>query len=158
MKYHWMTKVFGINTPTFGTVGHETHRNRRNSVAPFFSKAAVYQLEPMVQAVIDKLVIRLEGLRDSGNVINLVDVFAALTMDIIVQYTFAKPYGFVDSPDFAHQWHQGMMDICEAFHLFKQFAWLEPTVQMILPKIVQRMSPQMGAIGSIETVSQNIGR
>jgi len=152
MKYHWAVKGFGITTSTFGTPSHEIHRNRRNAVAPFFSKQSVYQLEPLVQGIIDKLTSRLESLRGSGSVINLVHVFAALTSDIIVQYTFAKPYGFIDSPDFALQWHKGMMDVCEIFHTFKQFGWMEPTVRMIPPWIVEKRSPQMGALSSLEAV------
>lgn len=145
---------FGVPQSTFGTEGHERHRIRRNSLAPYFSKASVYRLEPTVQSVIDKLVSRLEGECGTGNVLNLIDAFTALTADIIVQYTFAKPYGFIDNPDFAHMWHKGMMDASETSHLFKQFGWMEPMMRKIPQNFVAMMSPQLGALMMLGNVSR----
>ena len=145
-------KGFGPTWSTFATESHELHRTRRGALAPFFSKASVYQLEPTVQTVVDKLVSRLDGIRGSGTVINLVDVFVSLTADIIVQYAFAKPYNLIDSPDFAPFWHKGMMDLSETSHLFKQFGWLEPMMRRIPQGFVARMSPQLGALFSVGEV------
>lgn len=156
MKYEWSVKRFGIPWSTFATESHERHRIRRNAVAPYFSKASVYRLESAVQSVIDKLVSRIEGERGTGSFINLVDAFTAMTSDIIVQYTFAKPYGFIDNPDFAHVWHKGMMDASEVAHLFKQFGWLELIVRRIPQKVLARMSPQLGSLFVLGNVSRLI--
>ncbi|KAL6718626.1 hypothetical protein ACLMJK_002860 [Lecanora helva] len=154
MKYEWATRGFGIPAAAFGTESHDLHRNRRAAVAPYFSKASVYQLEPVVQSVVDKLVLRLNSLQGTDNVINIVHVFAALTADIIVQYAFAKPYGFIDSPDFASSWHRAIMDVSEIFHTFKQFGWMEPTMRKIPPWIAEKMNPQMSSLSRIQAVSQ----
>jgi len=154
MKYQWAMKGFGDSMSTFATEGHERHRIRRNAVAPYFSKASVYRLEPAVQTVIDRLVSRLERDRGTRNVINLIDAFTALTADIIVQYTFAKPYGFMDNPDFARVWHKGMMDASEVTHLFKQFGWMEPMVRRIPQKFVAMISPQLSALLMLGNVSR----
>ena len=145
-------KGFGATWSAFATESHELHRTRRGALAPFFSKASVYQLEPTVQTIVDKLVSRLDAIRGSGTVINLVDVFVSLTADIIVQYAFAKPYNLIDSPDFAPYWHKGMMDASETSHIFKQFGWLEPMVRRIPQSFVTMMSPQLGALFSIGKV------
>lgn len=150
-KYEWAMKGFGATWSAFATESHELHRTRRGALAPFFSKASVYQLEPTVQTIVDKLVSRLDAIR-SGTVINLVDVFVSLTADIIVQYAFAKPYNLIDSPDFAPYWHKGMMDASETSHTFKQFGWLEPMVRRIPQSFVTMMSPQLGALFSIGKV------
>ncbi|KAM0805978.1 cytochrome P450 [Usnea florida] len=148
-KYEWAMKGFGPTWSTFATESHELHRTRRGALAPFFSKASVYQLEPTVQTIVEKLESRLNAIRGSGTVINLVDVFVSLTADIIVQYAFAKPYNLIDSPDFAPFWHKGMMDGSEASHTFKQFGWLEPMVRRIPQGFVTMMSPQLGALLSV---------
>ena len=113
-KYAWATKGFGPTISTFATEGHELHRTRRGALAPFFSKASVHQLEPSVQSVVSQLILRLEAVKGSRIVIGLIDVFAALTSDIIGQYAFAFPYGFIESPEFAPQWHKAMMDLSES--------------------------------------------
>lgn len=107
-----------------------------------------------MQTVIDKLLARLAIEREAGNVVNLIYVFAALTADIIVQYTFAKPYGFIDDPQFARVWHKGMMDVSEGSHMFKQFSLIEPTMRRIPQSIASVMSPQLGALFMLGKVWQ----
>lgn len=51
-------------------------------MAPFFSKALVQQLEPSVDIMIQKLVDRLEKLKGTGTVINMIDMYPCLTSDI----------------------------------------------------------------------------
>ena len=139
-------RSFGIPTATFGTKSRELHRTRRAAVSPFFSKASMYQVEPVVQSVVDKLTSRLRSLQGTGNVINLVYVFSALTADVTVQYAFAKPYGFVESKDWAKGWHRAVMDASETFHVFKQFGWMEPMMRRVPPRWVERAMPQMGSL------------
>ena len=142
-------KGFGPTISSFATEGHELHRTRRGALAPYFSKVSVYQLEPTVQSVVNKLVSRLEAIQGSGTVINVIDVFTALTADIIGDYAFALPYDFIDNPDFARHWHRAIMDLSETFHMFKQFGWIEPFVRKIPHRIVKIMSPQLGALFTV---------
>ena len=102
-------KSFGIRYGFFATCSHELHRIRRNALAHFFSKASLLRLEPGIQSVVDRLVQRLHGIKGSGKVLNLYNVYASLTGDIIGQYAFAKPYGFLDDEDFSPYWHEIMM-------------------------------------------------
>ncbi len=81
-KYEWSMRGFGPTVASVSTVSHDLHRIRRGTLAPFFSKASVEQLEPTVQAAIAKLVTRLKGLQGSGTPINLIDAYSALTNDV----------------------------------------------------------------------------
>lgn len=152
MKYHWAMKAFGATTSTFATESHELHRVRRGALAPFFSKASVYQLEPTVQSVVNKLVSRLEAIRGSGAVVNLIDAFAALTADVILHYAFASPYCFMDNADFASDWRNAMMDASEISHLFKQLGWLEATMRSLPSPVVKIMNPRLGALFNLGDV------
>ncbi len=98
MKYGWAMKMFGLRTAALATESHELHRIRRSALAHYFSKASLVKLEPGVQAQIDKLVVRLQDLRGSGRNVNLLDVYACLTGDIIGQVSTAQHHSFYSYP------------------------------------------------------------
>ncbi|KAI4101078.1 MAG: hypothetical protein LQ339_005201 [Xanthoria mediterranea] len=146
LKYEWAVRGFGPTNYTFSTISHELHRTRRGAVAPFFSKALVQQLQPSVDIMIQKLVDRLEKLKGTGTVINMIDMYPCLTSDIICQYAFASPYGYLDMPEFAPLWHKAVMDASEAFHFFKQFPWLETFMRQIPQPLVRKMVPNLASL------------
>lgn len=156
MKYEWSVRGFGPTLYIFATIGHELHRIRRGAVAPFFSKALVQQFEPSVQMMVDKLISRLESLKSSGNIINLINVYPCLTSDIICQYAFASPYGYLDMPEFAPLWHKAVMDASEGSHFFKQFPWLESMMRRLPPSIILKMIPNLGAMFLLTEVSGSV--
>ena len=135
--------MFGKSNSGLATEGHELHRTRRGALAHFFSKASVQRLEPVVQSVVDKLVGRLHQIKTSAAPVNLIDVFSSFTADVISEYSFAKPYGYLDHLDFAPHWHQTMMDISQNSHLLKQFGWLEPLMRRLPIWLVKIVTPQM---------------
>lgn len=145
-------KGFGPTTATFSTESHELHRTRAAALAPFFSKASVYLLEPAVQSVVDHLVARLRNVQATGCNVNMIDVFTSMTGDVISQYAFARPFGFMQSPDFAPHWHQSMMMLSEASHVFKQFEWLEPMVRRIPLSLVKKASPKLSSTLGVQAV------
>lgn len=156
-KYEWAVRGFGPTSYTFSTIPHELHRKRRNSVAPHFSKFNVQKLEPSVQAMVDKLVTRLEKLKGNGSVVNLIPAFASLTSDVICQYSFAAPYGYLDSAEFAPYWHTAVMQASEGFHFFKQFAWLETLLRSLPGSVSKAMAPQLTSLFlMIEMVREKI--
>ena len=156
MKYEWSTKGFGPTVSAFSSESHELHRARAATLAPFFSKAAVYQLEPLVQSVVDQLMARLRALRGTGSNVNMIDAFSCLTTDVISQYAFARPFGFMNDPDFSPQWHRVMMDLSENFHLFKQFGWLEPTMRSLPASFAKKASPKLVALFDMQDVCLNL--
>ncbi|TVY83002.1 Cyrochrome P450 monooxygenase, partial [Lachnellula suecica] len=54
-----------------GTKDHDVHRMRRGALNPFFSKRFVSELEPFVQAIIDKMCNRLDDACETGEPIDL---------------------------------------------------------------------------------------
>ncbi|CAD6576468.1 MAG: hypothetical protein ASARMPREDX12_007896 [Alectoria sarmentosa] len=143
MKYGWAMKMLGLKTGALATESHELHRIRRGIFAHYLSKATLLRLEPGIQSVIDKLVSRLEGLKGSGRNVNLLDVYASLTGDIIGQYAFAQPYGFLDDPDFSPYWHKLIMGVSQNGHILKQFGWMMPLMKAMPTWLVKIIQPQM---------------
>ena len=156
MKYEWSMKGFGPTVSAFSSESHELHRARAATLAPFFSKASVYQLEPIVQTVVDQLMARLRALRGTGSNVNMIDAFSCLTADVISQYAFARPFGFMNDLDFSPHWHQVMMDLSENFHLFKQFGWLEPTMRSLPTSFAKKASPKLVALFDMQDVCLNL--
>ena len=152
MKHGWAVNLFGRSTTTFATESHELHRIRRAALAPFFSKASVQRLEPVVQSIVDKLASRLRSLQGSGTTVNIIHAFSSLTGDIIGQYAFARPYGLVDSPDFAPQWHKTWAQMTESAHAFKHFAWLEPLIRTMPHWLVNIVDPNIMSLITMQDV------
>jgi cytochrome P450 len=91
-----------IAVGSFSTALHESHRVRKGAMARFFSRGQMLKLESEVhtftQRVCDKM-LRTKGPFD------LKEAFNCYTADIISQYSFGEPMGFVDQegwePNFA---------------------------------------------------------
>ena len=139
-------KGFGPTVSTFQTESHELHRTRAAALLPFFSKASVYQLEPSVQSVVNQLVARLRTIQGAGCNVNMLNIFTSLTADVISGYAFARPFGFMQSPDFAPHWHQLLIESSETFHLFKQFGWLEKMMRSVPPSLIKVASPKLSSL------------
>ena len=144
--------MFGLRSSLLVTESHELHRIRRGALAHYFSVQSLRKLEPGVQSQIDKMVSRLHGLKGSGTAINLLDLFASLTGDIIGQYAFAQPYGFLDDPDFSPYWHKIMMEVSINGHMLKQFGWMLPLMQSMPEWMVKIMNPLMLTLISFQAV------
>ncbi|KAL9594139.1 MAG: hypothetical protein Q9219_007202 [cf. Caloplaca sp. 3 TL-2023] len=145
-KHEWSVRGFGPTTYTFATIPHEHHRLRRAAVAPHFSKQSVQHLEPSVQSMVDKLMSRLESFKGTGSVVNLIHAFACMTSDIICQYSFAAPYGYLEQPEFAPYWHRAVMEASEGSHFFKQFPWIETGMRALPGAVATRMAPQLASL------------
>jgi cytochrome P450 len=95
----------------FSTAPHELHRTRRLPMNRFFSRGQMLKLESEVhwfaQRTCDKL------LRTSGVVFDIKEAFNCFTADIISQYSFGEPMGFIDQegwlPNFS-SWGKGFFN------------------------------------------------
>lgn len=76
-KWYWATKAFGADESTFATTGHDVHRVRRAALNPFFSKAQVRKLQPVIRERVGAMLERFEGARERGEVLRLDVAFAA---------------------------------------------------------------------------------
>lgn len=88
----------------FSTVSHELHRVRRGAMNKYFSRQQMLKLEGEVlefsHRVADKM-LKMSG----GQPFNIKEAFNCFTADVVSQYAFGEPMGFVDQkgwePNFA---------------------------------------------------------
>ncbi len=153
-KYAWAMNVAGKGDSSFETIDHDLHRVRRAVVAPFFSRASVQEIEPLVQSNVAKLVERLERRRGSGTIIKTQKMYGSLTGDIINQYALGSPYNLLGDPDFSPQWYQTWQTVSENCHLLNHFPWMIPLMRAMPVWSVTMFNPPAGALlGLFEVAS-----
>jgi hypothetical protein len=81
--------------------------------------------------------------RDSKEPLNIGNAFAALTMDIITEYCFAKSYACLDRPDFAAEWPKVVDAVSAQSALNKQFPSVLKTFKMMPEGLVEKLNPEM---------------
>lgn len=144
--------MFTTGDAALSTLSHDLHRQRRSAIAPFFSKAAVQRLEPTVQSVVDKLVLRLKGLQGSGTFIDLVNFFTALTADVIFQYSFARSANLMEKPEFASDWHKVIKQTSINYFTMKHFPWVEYLMRVAPVWLINIINPRAIFFLEIEKV------
>jgi hypothetical protein len=122
---------------------HDHHRIRRQALNPYFSKQSVTKLEPSIRGVVENLCRRLREFKGSKEPVNTGDAYAALTMDIISEYSFAKSYGCVDRSDFAPEWPKVIQAVSAQSALNKQFPSILKTFKMMPESLVEKLNPEM---------------
>ncbi|KAF2836666.1 cytochrome P450 [Patellaria atrata CBS 101060] len=131
--------MFGTSTATVSTVSHDLHRLRRAPLNTFFSKRNVVKMEQSVGKQVKKVVQRLERMR--GKIVNLRDLYACFSADVIGDVAFGAGYGLLDKEDFAPGWWRLMMDLSRATHLMKQFPWLYTLFTTLPERLVALVHP-----------------
>ncbi|KAG6358760.1 hypothetical protein INS49_012279 [Diaporthe citri] len=72
------TRSLGTTNSMFAAVDHDLHQARRNSLANFFSKRSISDLQPIIQDKAERFIMRLEEASQSGSLANLSTLFIPL--------------------------------------------------------------------------------
>ncbi len=83
-----------------GTIPHELHRKRRAALNPYFSKASIRRLEPVVQETIEKLLKRFNMYTKTGDIMPLNLAYKATTNDIIAAYCFGVNVDYLNMDNY----------------------------------------------------------
>jgi cytochrome P450 len=142
-KWEWSAKMFGNYLSMLSTAPHDLHRMRRAALNPYFSKKSVMRLERVIQSHVRALCERLGETQKSEEPVNLSVACFALTTDIITEYSFGKPSGYLTKPDFGAEWPALLRSIAELGHLLKQFGWLYPIMNAMPAWLVSLIKPEM---------------
>ncbi|KAL2863960.1 cytochrome P450 [Aspergillus lucknowensis] len=111
-----------------GTVDHDLHRKRRNTINGFFSSASIRRLEPIMRQEMGRLLQRMEDAGKEEKVLRFHFVLKAAACDIITQYAFGQSFHFLDEEDFASPY----IEATDAFHFFNHAMCHFPIVGTLL--------------------------
>ncbi|KAJ9195905.1 hypothetical protein DTO021D3_3521 [Paecilomyces variotii] len=141
-----LAEVFGPHPAIISTQPHELHRLRRRAINPFFSKKAVAELIPAIQSPLDILCKRLDDASKTGETLNMKYMYAAVTMDIIRDYCFAREPENVFKPDFGRKAFDDVDGFLEASILNVHIPWFM-RISLSLPNSVNKiLAPAMADI------------
>ncbi|KIW28417.1 uncharacterized protein PV07_08084 [Cladophialophora immunda] len=130
-KWSWFYRQFGLPDSTLATVGHDHHLLRRSALNPFFSKARVQSLQPLIEDAVRKLLARFEEFQMLGDPLPISLAFAALTNDIAEQYVLGHNDNRVLARDFDPSFHDASLARSTRGHLTKQFPFLLSLTQLL---------------------------
>lgn len=113
---------------------HDLHKQRRSQLNPFFSKASIRALEPLIAGKVDRLCQRVEQLASHGQVVSLTHAFAALTLDIVTHLCFGVSYNSLEDDEFAKDWYESIVWSSRGGNLMRHFPWIHAPLAL-LPRL-----------------------
>ncbi|KAE8319328.1 putative benzoate 4-monooxygenase cytochrome P450 [Aspergillus transmontanensis] len=138
--------VFGPYPATIGTQSHELHRLRRSALNPFFSKISVNDLVPVMWRPIDILRKRLQQAAQTGDMLNMKYIYAAVTLDIINAYCFAHEPHTMDQPDFGRKGFDDVDSFLEVSLLNIHNPWAMRFTYSLPDRVNKILAPAMADI------------
>ncbi|KAK8041782.1 Cytochrome p450 [Apiospora rasikravindrae] len=142
-KWSWSVGMFSNSQSGFGTAPHDLHRLRRGALNPFFGKRAIARdMEPVIRGLVAALCARLEAqFRGTGEPLDVMRPYAALTTEVITRYAFDTSYGCVEDPGWREEWPRAMVESTKICHMNKQFPWLIPVMRAMPERVIGVLSP-----------------
>ena len=93
-------------------------------MSSYFSRPAVRGLEPRIRTRIESLCQRLRQAQETGELTNLTHAYAALTVDIISEYSFQKSFNHLDEHDYAPHVQEMTLRFAQAMLTIAHLPWL----------------------------------
>lgn len=155
-KWHRANRANGAPGSLASAGPHALHRARRAAVNPYFSRAAIAELEAQsIRSKVDLLCERLREHTSSSSssssssspaaagdeVVDVGAAMTALTMDVICEYCYGECYDCLRDPAFAPHWKQAMQGGFESTNVTKHFIWLLRLMNSLPDWLAVKMSP-----------------
>ncbi|RDA82760.1 hypothetical protein CP532_2030 [Ophiocordyceps camponoti-leonardi (nom. inval.)] len=134
---------------TIGAADYEVHAARRRPISPYFSKKAIQALEPMISDKIEKLCQKMEAFAQDGTVLSLKKAFAAVTVDIISEYTYGFSLNCLDEPEFRNDIQKGVASLTSLTHILKFIPFLS-FVATVPESLLSKTSPAARTIVALK--------
>ncbi|KAE8369043.1 cytochrome P450 [Aspergillus caelatus] len=139
-KDPYIVRTFATPLSTAATVEHDRHRYRRELMNPFFSKRSVMSMDHIVQDKVEKVCQRLTQAHETGSVVSLDDLFAALTADVISHYAYGESLRVLDTKDLKNEFRDAVASAGFLCH-FARFFFFVQMVADAVPGLVEWAQP-----------------
>ncbi|KAK8185873.1 putative P450 monooxygenase [Phyllosticta citribraziliensis] len=123
------------------TIDNDLHRIRRGAMLPLFSKRSIYDLEPMIHEKMELACGHLTRHAQTGEPVNMVDVWSALGADIITQYGWGLCLDSLKSEDCKMNLHSAILAAGQASQFFIHFIFLQNVLQLFPLKWLKYIKP-----------------
>ncbi|KAL4898851.1 hypothetical protein BDW74DRAFT_189894 [Aspergillus multicolor] len=130
----------GIGSTFTSTPNHELHRLRRKPFESFFSRAGIDRTESIIIEEAKLMDNRLQSLKGSSHVIQLMHVFSAFTVDVIQYICSEKSPELMNRPEFGKTWIDMVETALKNSHLLISFPQLVHIGRMTPTKLLRHLS------------------
>lgn len=143
----WLMPGMNTDAPMAGSMfmapKHEVHRQRRGAVGQFFSMKSIRALEPLVKEKVDQVMRRLEKEMQDGTVLNMSEVNAGLSLDVISSYCFGDGFRALENPNYGKPWRDQMNSGAAMNPIGRQFPRLWVIMMTLPPWVLLKLDPLM---------------
>ena len=110
----------------FSTEGHALHRVRRSVLGQFFTKRAILDLEPVIQANIQALSRHFRHAESAHGTLELHAAFMCFASDTLSQHAFGQRNGFhtLDQAELNAVWKKKVNSCFELVQIARHFPWV----------------------------------
>lgn len=127
------TGISAVAMTAFATAPHELHRARRAPMNKFFSRGQMLKLEGEVHVLAQRTCDKILATRGP---FDLKEAFNCFTADIISQYCFGEPMGFIDQEGWEPNFGRWVKDFLSTAYLMR---FVPPArVLSVLPPFLAR--------------------
>ncbi len=152
-----LAKKTGTPDSMVTTVDHDKHRQRRNSVAAYFSTASIRQLEPIIRDTMAKLLERLERMAETRSPpLQIHHVFKACTSDVITKYAFGDCFNFMERSDCGKPYFDATDLFFRLNHIMIFMPWFAVLVQNTPNWFVKAFMPSLAELVDKKSVRYGI--
>ncbi|KAF1945984.1 benzoate 4-monooxygenase cytochrome P450 [Clathrospora elynae] len=133
----------GVQFAMVATIGHDLHRQRRGYLSSLFSKKSISEIEPSIQAKVDKLVEKLKEAHHMGETLIGVLVFGALTTDVVTHYAYGKSFEELDKPGFPCRLEHDVKGMLLSLHARRYFPTIFRVLTLLPEWALVRLNPDV---------------
>ncbi|KAF4550592.1 Cytochrome P450-like protein 84 [Elsinoe fawcettii] len=145
-KYVWFTNAGDSPTSAFATQHHDLHRMRRGALNPFFSKASVMRLEPMLREKADHICRIMALNKKHDRIFEFGAAYMSFALDTVTNYAFGKAgcWGCLDGDEFSGDWKEAIIKAFENATLIRYIPWMTQLLRQIPHEWISIVHRPMG--------------
>lgn len=148
--------MLSVPQATAATVAHDLHRTRRAALNPFFSKASIRRLDPIIQRTLENLLKRFSACAKTGDIMTMKLVFNAATSDIISDYTFGACVDFLKRDDYNAPFFDSIAGTFEFAWWLMHMPWLASLRHSIPAPVLPYIMPGKKSLFQMQRVCSPI--
>ncbi|KUJ14947.1 cytochrome P450 [Mollisia scopiformis] len=143
---------FGEDRSSFGLLRYGDAKQRKEVLQPLFSRRAILGMQELVGEKVDHLVQVLVKNQAVGKSSDMLFALRCFTVDMILDFCFAKSVDAMDEPDFAAPIVVAMDNSLPTFHMFHHFPWFRKTILSLPPWLALKASPETAGLTQLQVI------
>lgn len=140
------TRSTGTTNSMFAAIDHDLHQARRNSLANFFSKRSISNIQPIIQDKAERFIKRLEEASQSGSLANLSTLSSAFTADTISHYSYGASLGCLDGSGAEDHLTDATQAVLALSHWLRFIPIRFTQAKKLPPPLVERILPKAAVV------------